>query len=265
MCIAAAIIGAGALGAVGSVIAGGEQASGQRQAANTQKDMFNRIDSENQGYMKSGNDANDNLSKLMGLTPGDPASGGPNGYLAQKFDPTQEQLDKYPGYQYALKQGSAAVRNADTPGEGALGSSTVKDLMNFNQGMASQNYGTYFNQFQTQQNNIFNRLNSIVGIGQSAASRTANSGTQLGQGIAQAQAGAAGSQAGGIVGATNALSGGASNLAGMMYANAGGSNPQGYMGDIHNPDGSTTVNGYNEQAPIIQTDAAIGSISGGPR
>ena len=264
MCIAAVIIGAGALGAAGSVYAASKQASGQKQAAQTQQDMFNRIDSENQGYMKTGNDANDNLSKLMGLTKGDPASGGANGSLAEKFNPTQEQLDNYPGYQYALKQGSAAVRNADTPGQGALGSSTVKDLMNFNQGMASQNDGTNFNQVQTQQNNIFNRLNSIVGIGQSAASRTANSGTQLGTGIAQAQAGAAASQAGGIVGATNAISGGASSLAGLMYANAGGGNQVSPPG-TYNPSspGYVAPGSPNFNGPIDQTAGAIGSISGG--
>jgi hypothetical protein len=143
----------------------------------------------------------------------------PGGYLNQTFNPTQAQLNNYPGYQFALQTGGQAVRNADTPGIGALSGAALKDLTNFNVGTANQYYGQYFNQFQTQQNNIFNRLSSIASLGQNAAGNLGNNGAQLGTGIAQAQAAAGGSQAAGQVGIANALSGGASNAAGYYYLN----------------------------------------------
>jgi hypothetical protein len=97
-------------------------------------------------------------------------------------------------------------------------------LTSFNVGTANQYYGQYFNQFQQQQNNIFSRLSGIAGLGQNAASNVGTSGTQLGGGIAQAQAAAAGSTAGGIVGATNSLGSSAVPLAYLMAGQQQGAN-----------------------------------------
>ncbi len=222
----AVAIGAGALiGAVGSNMAASTQAGAQQQAANTQAGMFNKIVGQEQPFLQAGQGATSTLQQLTGVSaptgPGGTAgsTGLPGGYLTQTFNPTQAQLENYPGYQWQIQQGAQAVRNADTPGIGALSGAALKDLMNYNQGLASSYYNTYFNQFQTQQNNIFNRLNSIAQTGQAAAGNEAVSGTQLGTGIAQAQAAAGGSLAGGIVGSTNAI---ASNALPLAYYLGGG-------------------------------------------
>ncbi len=209
--VAVAIAGGALVGAIGSNLAAGQQAGAQEQAANTQAGMFNKIVGQEQPFLQAGQNATSTLQQLTGIsTPTGPggtagSTGLPGGYLTQTFNPTQAQLENYPGYQWQLQQGAQAVRNADTPGIGALSGAALKDLMNYNQGLASSYYNTYFNQFQTQQNNIFNRLNSIAQTGQAAAGNEAVAGTQLGTGIAQAQAAAGGSLAGGIVGATNAI------------------------------------------------------------
>lgn len=246
---------AAAVGAVGAGLAANTQASGQRQAANTQAGMFNTIVGQEQPFVQAGQGASKTLSELLG-TAGPTGKGGtatgtglPGGYLTQQFAPTQAQLNAYPGYQFALQTGGQAVRNADTPGVGALSGPALKDLMSFNVGTANQYYGQYFNQFQQQQNNIFNRLSSIAGIGQAAAGNEAASGTQLGTGIAQAQAGAAASQAGGIVGASNSASGGI----GLSYLLANGGNGQVY--DLNNP-GGYTQSGY--QVPDSAPPPAAG-------
>lgn len=234
---------AAVVGAVGSTIAAGTQASGQEAAANTQAGMFNTITQQEQPFIQPGYQAESTLSQLMGglggssggtagydpssgyrigpggavsqLIPGGSATGAPGptsnvngtglptGYLTQTFNPTEQQLENYPGYQFQLQQGDLAVNSANSAGGSALSGPALKSLMSFNQGLAASNYNTYFNQFQEQQNNIFNRLNSIAQLGQNAAGNLGNAGTQLGTGIAQAQAGAAGSIAGGIAGATN--------------------------------------------------------------
>lgn len=202
----AAVLGSAAIGALGSFGAASTQAGGQTQAANTQAQMFNRINQQEQPFIQGGVSA---LNQIQ-------AGFGPGGQFTRQFTPQDFLANLDPGYQFQLQTGGQAIRNADTPGVGALSGPALKDLMSFNQGLAGTAYQNAFNRFQTQNTNIFNRLNAIAGLGQSAASQTATSGTALGTGIAQAQAGAAGSQAGGIVGATNAIAGSAIPLAYLM-------------------------------------------------
>jgi len=221
---------AAAVGAAGSIIGGSEAASGEKTAANTQESMFNTIQGNEQPYMTGGAQAETALQQGLGLEAG--SSGGvANGYLTQQFNPTQAQLNAYPGYQFQLQTGGQALENANTPGVGALSGAALKSLMSFNQGTAASNYWNYFNQFQTQQNNIFNRLSSIAGLGQNAAGNLGNSGAQLGTGVASAQAAAAGSTASGISGAANSgsqaallstlMGGGSSSTAGVSAYSPG--------------------------------------------
>lgn len=221
--------GSAVIGALGSVIGGHEQAQGQEAAANTQRYMFDTIQANEKPYMDAGASATSLLSELLGTAPGTGkggtagSTGLADGYLTQTFNPTQDQLNNYPGYKFALQTGGQAVRNADTPGVGALSGAALKDLMNFNVGTANQYYGQYFNQFQTQQNNIFNRLSTIAGLGQNAAGNLGNNGAQLGTGIAQAQAAAAGSQAAATTGAFNSIGNGL-QLSALLSSNGGGTN-----------------------------------------
>ena len=224
--LGAALLGGAAISAVGQNQAAKTEANAQNNASNMQMQMFNTLNQNQQPFMQSGYNSQQTLNQLMGL--GTASGGGtagntvlPNGYLTSQFQPTQAQLNAYPGYQYALNQGSQAVANQDTPTQGALSGATVKDLMNFNQGMASQNYGTYFNQYQQQQNNIFNRLSSIAGLGQNAAANVGNQGTQLAGNAGQATAAAGASLAGGQIGVSNALSGSAVPLAYLLNNGAG--------------------------------------------
>jgi len=204
------IVAGAAIGAIGSGIAGSEQASGQKAAAATQQNMFNTINAQEQPFMQAGYGATSRLSQLLG-TGKDDGTGG-YGSLTSSFTPADYLANKDPGYEFQLKTGGQALRNEDTPGVGSLSGAALKDLMSFNQNMASTGYQNAFNRFTTQQNNIFGRLSGIAGLGQNAASNTGTAGTALGTGIGQAQAAAAGSTAGGIVGATNAIGGAATAL-----------------------------------------------------
>lgn len=216
--VAGAIVVGGVIGAVGSNMAASKQADAQKQAANTQQGMFNTINGQEQPFIQGGYGANTELQQLMGLQGGKDASGLGNGYLTHQFNAQDFQNNLDPGYQWQKDQGAQALRNSDTPGVGALSGAALKDLMGFNQGMASTGYQNAFNRFTTQQNNIFGRLSGIAGMGQKAASNVGTAGTSLGTGIAQAQAGAGASYAGGINGAGRSL-GGSISLAGMMQAN----------------------------------------------
>ena len=220
MCVAAAISG---ISAVGSLMAGSTQADGQQQAAQTQAGMFNTINGQEQPFMKAGVNATDTLSQLLGMsgTAGSKvgSTGLDQGSLNKSFTPADFLANKDPGYEFQMQQGDQAIRNAATPTAGALAGSTLKDMMTFNQGLASTGYQNAFNRFQTQQNNIFGRLSGIAGMGQNAASNTGTAGTELGKGMGQAQAAAGGSLAGGIVGATNSI--GKGMMLNNMFGNGG--------------------------------------------
>ncbi len=204
---------AAGIGAAGNIIGAGEQADAQKQAAATQQAMFNTINQQEQPFIQAGYGATSRLNELLG-TGGDPKSAG-YGSLTSNFTPQDFLNNLDPGYQFQLQTGAQALRNSDTPGVGALSGPALKDLMSFNQGMASTGYQNAFNRFQTQQNNIFSRLSGIAGLGQNAATNVGTAGTSLGTGMAQAQAAAGSSIGAGIVGATNNISQG-TTLASLM-------------------------------------------------
>lgn len=217
--VAAAVIGGAVIGAAGSAYAGSQQAGAQKDAANTQRGMFNTITGQEQPFMQAGYGATDKLSELLGT--GGNKGAADYGSFTKPFTSQDYLNNKDPGYDFQLKTGGQAIRNADTPGVGALSGAALKDLIGFNQGMASTGYQNAFNRYQTQQNNTFARLSGLAGLGQNAASNTGTAGTSLGTGIAQAQAGAGASLASGTLGATGSMAGGANTLAGLMYLNGG--------------------------------------------
>jgi hypothetical protein len=152
-----------------------------------------------------------------------PGGGVGFGQFTSGFSPTDFLNNLDPGYGFQLATGAQAIRNQNTPTMGALSGPALKDLMSFNQNMAATGYQNAFNRFQTQNQAVFGRLSAIAGLGQNAAANVGAAGTSLGTGIAQAQAAAAGSQAGGIVGATNALGNAASAL--PLYSLLGANQP----------------------------------------
>lgn len=235
------IVAGAAIGAIGSGIAGSEQANAQKQASNTQLGMFNTINQQEQPFIQAGYGATSKLGDLLGTSGNTGASG--YGSLTSNFTPADFLANKDPGYDFQLQTGGQALRNADTPGVGSLSGAALKDLMSFNQGMASTGYQNAFNRFQTQQDNVFSRLSGIAGLGQNAASDTGTAGTSLGTGAAKAQAAAGASNAAGIVGASNALGGNATSLAYLMNNGSGG----GGIPDLTAGGGSGFQSGINNE------------------
>jgi hypothetical protein len=166
--------------------------------------------------IKSGNSNPATINNDTGAV--DPSAGtygDPNdptyGSLTQPFD--VEQFYKYedPGYAFRLQQGQQAVLNGAAAGSGAVTGSALKDLLGYNQDMASTEYGNAFNRYQTQQGNIFQRLMGIAQLGQNSASNTGAQGTTA-AGNAGANISNAGTATGsGIVGGANAIANGATN------------------------------------------------------
>jgi hypothetical protein len=153
---------------------------------------------------------------------GGSAAGGYGSLLAPFTADTFKQYS--PAYQFQRQQGEQGVLNSDAANQGALSGASLKDLMSFNQNLANTSFNTAFNQYQTQQGNVFSRLAGIAQLGQAAASNTGQQGTALAGQAAQSATNVGTAQAAGQIGAANAWSGSLnSTLPWLMAGNFGGS------------------------------------------
>jgi hypothetical protein len=147
-----------------------------------------------------------------GALPTEGGTGLPTGYLTQLFGPEQFRAGMDPGYQWRMQQGAQGVMNTAAAGSGSLSGPALRALMEANQGMASQEYGSAFNRFQTQQGNIFQRLTSMTSMGQNAAAGVGNNAMTAGANIGANIVGGANAAAAGQVGVANAYGGALSDL-----------------------------------------------------
>lgn len=240
--VASSLIGANA-----SQNAAQTQANAANQAAQIQQQMFNTQNAQQQPYRTAGYSS---LNQLLGglggtqqqFTPtggmGAPITG--TGQFTQTFGPQQLASNLAPNYQFMLNQGLGATRQTGNAGGG--GSNINQAATRFAEDYASNAYQNAFANYQNQQSNIFNRLASIAGIGQTAQGQTQNLATSTAGNIGQAAIGAGQAQAAGQVGVANALGGGLQNLAGYNYlgnllsptASSGGGGG-GYFGGVSTP------------------------------
>lgn len=134
----------------------------------------------------------------------DPTTGGnapPD--LTKNFTMADYEAD--PGYQFRLDQGNKAINNSAAARGGLLSGATLKAITEYNSGAASQEYGNAVNRFNVnranasdvyqnaysrwndQNNTIFNRLSSLSGMGQTAATNQAGYQQNYGANMQNAQ------------------------------------------------------------------------------
>jgi len=171
----------------------GEQQLGQNQA------QFNTTQQNIAPWLQAGKQGIGTLSSLLNT----PGQGLLTPWTQQFQAPTAAQAAQTPGYQFALEQGQNAVQNS------AAARGAAKTLDQYSQGLASQTYADTYNRalaeyqqnyniFQGNQTNQFNRLASLSGVGQTAATNLggqSNQASQIGANIA----GTIGGQVGGSI------------------------------------------------------------------
>jgi len=96
---------------------------------------------------------------------------------------------------------------------------TLRGLNDYAQNFAGNAYQQAFNNYNAQQTNIFNRLSTIAGLGQTSNQTTATTGAQIAGNVGNAQMAAGAANAAGIVGSANALTQGGSNALGWYTYN----------------------------------------------
>jgi hypothetical protein len=115
------------------------------------------------------------------------------------------QFTQSPDYQFALQQGTQAMQRAAAAGGTLISGGQLKAGQEFGQGLATQQFGNYFN-----------RLLSLSQIGQSAASGISNAALTTGQNVGNSIQAGGQAQASGIVGPSNAISGGLTGAASSL-------------------------------------------------
>lgn len=151
------------------------------------------------------------------------------GQLARQFNNQDLNAQMAPNYEFQLQQGLQALK-ANRAASGTLQTGQgLKDINDYAQNQASGAYQQAFNNWNTQQNQLYQRLQGIVAPGSAAASTSATGAQNVGAGIA-------GTTVGGANASSNYLTGGAAaNAAGTVgsanaWSNAIGSGAQGLAG-----------------------------------
>lgn len=187
--VAAAMLGAAAIGAGASTIAGNksskamQQGAGQANAESArqydqtrqdQMDLLTQQRADQAPWLDAGKNA---LSQLVGgMQPG--------GQFTQPFQMSDFQKD--PGYQFRQEQGQQALERSAAARGGLLSGAALKATAQFSQGLASEEYGNALSRFENKQTTGFNRLATLAGVGQTATSQIGQAGQNAFGTIAQA-------------------------------------------------------------------------------
>jgi hypothetical protein len=193
------------ISAGGSLLGGKIQGDAAGDAADLSREMFQANRELLNPFVQGGYAGNAKLADLLGLTEGG------SGELVQPFDAERFEQYKDPGYDFRLRQGEQALLNKASAGSGAFSGAAIKDLLAYNQDMASTEYGNAFNRYQVQQGNIFSRLSDIARLGQSSAAGVGSAGTQAAATGGQAIMNQGSAYGGGVVGAGGAAGDAATN------------------------------------------------------
>lgn len=196
----AAVLGATAIASAGvGAYSASKSAKAQQSAAqsanDTQQYIFERNVELSEPWREAGQNALGAMNYEMGL--GDKPEGF-GGFQAA------------PSYQFQLDEGMKAMERQQAARGMRLGGASAKEAMRYGTGLASQEYGNYYN-----------RLASLSGVGQTATQSQMQAGSQYANAFGQNTLAAGNARASGYAGVNNAIQGGVNNafqLYGMQQA-----------------------------------------------
>lgn len=181
----------GLIGAAGARQAASTSADASTNALNLQRDIYGQQTALNAPYREAGLTAQNKMLSLLGLG-GDKAAPG-YGQYAKDFSMADYQAD--PGYAFRLSEGMKQLGSQARAQGGAVSGRTMMGAQKYAQGLASQEYQSAFDRYQTNRANQLQPLGNLQNVGVSAANQQSatlgNYGTNVGnllgqQGQAQA-------------------------------------------------------------------------------
>ncbi len=187
-----------------------QQAEGANQAANEQRSQYDQSRTDILGqkdqnrtdlnpFLTTGTSANNQLGYLMGLGG---TGTGTAGSLAKPFTMADYEAD--PGYAFRLAEGQKALARTQAAGGKYFSGGAIKSLTDYNQNSASNEYQSAYERFNTNQNNLYNRLAGLSTSGQSAANTLIGANNSLTGALADLGANKATNVGNDIMGAANA-------------------------------------------------------------
>lgn len=189
--VAGAVVVSSAIGSRAAGKAADVQAQAAEQGTAAQERMFERQVELQEPWRQAGINALTKLQAASEYTP---------------FGMQQFQAD--PGYAFRMSEGMKALERSAAARGGLMSGATGKALQRYGQDLGSQEYMNAFNRYQAERQAQLNPLQSLAGVGQTAANTLTGAAGQMGQNIAGGLQSAAAARASGYVGGSNALTGG---------------------------------------------------------
>jgi hypothetical protein len=242
MCIAAAIVGGAAIGAVAtsdaSRKASNAQVEGANKAAQLQADQFAQQRADQEPFRQAGITTQNELLRQLGLG-GDAASAG-YGNLMRNFGQQDFQAD--PGYAFRLSEGLKGIDRQAAARGGLISGGALKAAERYGQNLASDEYQNAYARYNQNRQLNYNMLSGQQAVGQGATNAMGAAGQNYANNAGEAYMGAANARASGYIGQGNAMSGFGNSISGlgMMYG----------MGGFGGKAGGGNLMAHNYQQPL---------------
>lgn len=188
---AAAILGSAVIGAASSRSASKAQSRAAGQAADLQREQFDRQMEMQAPYREAGVRALGKLESASEYTP---------------FGMSQFQQD--PGYAFRMSEGMKGLERSAAARGGLLSGNMLKSIQRFGQDLASQEYTNAFNRYGIERERRLNPLQSLAGVGQTSVNQLGAAGQNYASGMGEALGAGAQARASGYMGMANAAAGG---------------------------------------------------------
>ena len=199
------------------------QANATKYGIDTQKAMFDLQNQQQQPYRQTAAIGLNELAKMG--TSGEalsfdilhpeksPGIVQGTGYFSKPYSMDEFKQGMDPGYQFRLQQGQDLARRAGNVGGGLVGGNVMKGLEDYTQKSASDEFMNAFNRSQTEKTNIYNRLASMAGLGQTSLGQSGTLSANTANNLSQLAVAGGNAAAGGVTGSANALTGGLNTFA----------------------------------------------------
>lgn len=192
MGVGAAIIGGSILGGISSARAAKRAASAQQagitQSIEEQRRQFDLNRADLAPFRQTGVEATERLRRL--------GAGDTSEFFTS------------PGFEFRREEGLRGIENRFSASGGALSGNALRRLTEFNQGLASQEFG-----------NFFQRQAQLAGLGQGATQAGVAAGTNIAGNISNALVQGGNARASGIQGVNTAIQG---TLGNLLFAKGAG-------------------------------------------
>jgi hypothetical protein len=195
----AASLVSGVMGANAAKDAANAQANAVKDATAQQNAALDKIIALNEPFRQGGLQGMNALLTAYGLQPGDNS-----GWAMKDYTPSDLTTD--PSYQWRLDQGSQALQRSAAAKGGLQSGGFMKDLTNYAQGAASQEYGNAFNRYMQNRTSKVNELQTLAGVGQSATGADTGATQNNANNVSNLTTQGGNATASGIVGGANAWS-----------------------------------------------------------